>query len=82
MSGPHTIEPSGRTKPCAEGCRHPTCAELARDVETEAKKIRAAQVRALVGTVLDGILRSPTTIQRHEATNALNELAALARGER
>lgn len=80
MSSPYTIEPSGRTKPCTEGCRHPTCAALVVDIEKRAREIRAAQVRALVDTVHAGIVGSPTLVQRADATNALQDLAQLVRG--
>jgi len=93
MSGPQTIEPSGRAVVCSPGCRHPTCvaiveaeeraaAEQLRAIEETAARIHRARVTELVDRVHAGIIGSPTLVARVDATNALRELAELAKAAR
>lgn len=67
MSGPHTIEPSGRSAPCSAACNHPICVKLAANIRRE-------KVAALVWTIAEG--------SDEESDKALQELATLAKGGR
>lgn len=79
MSSPYKIEPSGRTTVCSPGCRHPTCEAIERAATKLQRDIELGQVTALVDRVHRGLIGSPTLAARVDATNALRELAELAK---
>lgn len=84
MSGPQTIEPSGRTTTCSDGCIHPICASIRVAARRRAVVDREIEIDTLAAQIRAGIFADDTgrnrTIDR--ALAALDRLTTLAKEPR